>query len=63
LTYPPAAFALRCTMQDQKSAATVPWLIVSEKGMAKSRRGTVRATVWLKCFRGVAETPQSFAVY
>jgi hypothetical protein len=36
--------------------------IVSEKGMAKSRRGSVLARVWLKCFRGVADTPQVFAL-
>jgi hypothetical protein len=37
------------------------WLLfVSEKGMAKSRRGTVLDPLWLKCFRGVADAPQIF---
>jgi hypothetical protein len=36
--------------------------IVSEKGMAKSRRGTLLSAVWLKCFRRVADAPQIYDV-
>jgi hypothetical protein len=36
--------------------------IVSENGMAKSRRGSVLNPVWLKCFSGVADAPQNFAL-
>jgi hypothetical protein len=44
-------------MQNQSAAAFLAF-IVSEKGMAKSRRRTVLDPVWLKCSKGVAGAPQ-----
>jgi len=49
-------------MQNQKAQQLFLACILSEKGMAKSRRRTVLNRVWLKCFRGVADEPQDFAL-
>jgi hypothetical protein len=43
-----------------KSAAPFSALIISENGMAESRRETDLGSVWLKCFRGVAGAPQIY---
>jgi hypothetical protein len=47
-------------MQNQKARQLFQASIVSEKRMAKSRRGTLLDPVWLKCFRGVAHAPQIY---
>jgi hypothetical protein len=48
--------------KNQKARLLFLASIVSEKGMAKSRHGSILNPVWLKCFRGVADVPQIFAL-